>query len=455
MWSSTRSERIKQNIYHYYYYYRSHPMTALKIEDVKNVVTAGLELKADASELVTANETIVLQAAEIKTLNDEFAEIKELTANIEAKQKETIISEKKTMSQSFDIKEANITLKSALATAIDNGKKVDLKALTISGDGNGQLAIDEELGRTITERARENVAILGLIASKSVGSVEYREMVLVNFPTTDKVGEQTSTANPVANWEQTGTQGYENLAMVVAKQYAKPQISNEAIADPQIDIFSHLQSLLAEELSRYWAQQVLFGSGATNQLRGILGAMRFDDTATTGESFKETFGATPRPIDFYPTIASGAAGSLGDTDPTAVGSAIDNVIDLTAKLPSTYLNGSVYVMNRFTLAEYRKLKDLEGRALISFEAGSFNLAGYPVVLEDYMPTVAGVNASGVTINAPVIFGKLDQAFALCSIDENFLVDPYSADGAVVLKTTVRKGDIVQKNDAIVILSTKG
>ena len=355
--------------------------------------------------------------------------------------------------QVFDIKAANLSLKSAMASAIDTGKKIDLKNLNLGADGNA-LAIDEELGRTIMERARENVAILGLIASKSVGSVEYREMVLVNFPTTAAVGEQTSGTNPAINWDQTDTQKYVSMSLMVAKQYAKPQISREAINDPHIDIFAHLQSLLAEELSRYWARQVLFGAGdgSNNMLRGILGPLRF--TGSTGDSALPTFHAsTPRPVNTYPSLPSGITDSIGHTDPTDPDSAIDNVIDLTAKLPSRYLSGSVYTMNRFTLAQYRKLKDLEGRPLIQFEAGSFMLAGYPVVLEDYMPLADGTTEAGVNVKAPVIFGKLAEAYALCSIDEHFLVDPYSVDGAIVLKTEIRKGDIVQKNDAIVILAT--
>ena len=50
-------------------------MTELKIEDVKSVVTEGLSTKADASALVTANETINGQAAEIKTLTAAVADV--------------------------------------------------------------------------------------------------------------------------------------------------------------------------------------------------------------------------------------------------------------------------------------------------------------------------------------------------------------------------------------------
>ena len=52
---------------------------------------------------------------------------------------------------------------------------------------------------------------------------------------------------------------------------------------------------------------------------------------------------------------------------------------------------------------------------------------------------------------PIIFGDLSKAYALCNIDENMIVDPYTLDGAVQFKHEQRKGDIVQHNDAIVIV----
>ena len=416
-------------------------MTELKIEDVKSAVATGLESKADATVVAALTAKNAEQEAEIKTLNTAVADIKELAANLEAKQAELILDTKQAEAV-FDVKSASMQLKTAIQDAVSNGRPLDLKQMQTGADGVA-LGIDAELGRTIIERARENVAILGLITAKTVGSVEYREMVLANFPATGAVGEQTG--NPADVWAQTGTQKYVGVSMQVAKQYAKPQISRESINDPHIDLFAHLQSLLAEEVSRYWAVQVLFGegNGSNNQLRGILSTKRFG-----AESFKATMHATtPRGVEFYAAMKTGIADSIGDRNPTAANSAIDTVIDLTAMLPSKYLGASKFVMNRFTLAEYRKLKDLEGRPLIQFEAGGFNLSGFPIVLEDYMQNEDG------TRKAPVIFGDLSKAYALCSIDDFFLVDPYTADGAITLKYEARKGDLMQANDAIVILNT--
>lgn len=415
-----------------------------QVEEIKSGVVAAvgaqLEGKASVEELKAAQEQVTVLASQLE-------EVKQLAADMEAKFKESTshIGVKDVEAQ-FDTKALNAKLKEVFSLEkTTNLKAIETKALTL---GDAAIGIDEELGRSIIERARENVAILGLIGNKSVGSTEYRELVLRPYPKTAVGAEQTGTTGNGTVWAQTQTSSYVEVRMNVGKQYAKPLVSKEAIRDPHIDLFAHLQTLLAEEVSRYWAVQVLFGTGTSNDLRGIL-----HESATTGRihSTRNEADAGVRSVDHYRVIPSGALNSIGDADPTAAGSAIDVAIDMTVELPTAYLAGAKFIMNRRTLGQYRKLKDLEGRPLIQFEQGGFTLVGYPVVIEDYMPDVDGTNVGPNSPKAPVIFGDLSKAYCLCHIDDDFLVDPYSADGAVMLKMESRKGDIVQHNDAIVVL----
>ena len=407
-----------------------------------------LEFKSQLDALVEAGKTIESQGKELAALTETIEEVKNLAADSDAKlQSRNTNMEHSSMELKFDDKLLSDKLKEVfLSGEKADFAKIDTKTLSIGGSGGESLAIDEELGRTIIERARENVAILGLIANKNVGSVEYREMVLRTRPATGKVLENTTGA---AAWSLTGTQSYVGVSMTVAKQYAKPVISDEAIADPHIDIYSHLQTLLSEETSRYWAIQVLFGTGAANnELRGILNESASAGRLDADESLD--YDGSTRDVNLYMAKVSGVDDSIGDDV-----SAIDNAIDMTTVVPSRYLAGAKFVMNRRTLGNYRKLRDADNKPLIQFEAGGFSLVGYVVVIEDYMPnedgTVQGTAMTGKKF--PVIFGDLSKAYALCSIDDNFLVDPYSADGGVTIKYSSRKGDIVQNNDAIVVLRT--
>lgn len=425
-------------------------------EAVVGVVTEKLATKADSDAVhkLEQKQADMQKAFDEKQakLEAELTEAKNLVADLESKQNEQSIATHEPTELQFDTKALNSKLREVFSdnTQPTNFKNIDTKALTIGGTGGESLAIDEQLGMTIIERARENVEILSLIATKNVSSVEYREMVLRAYPAVAAQGEQTGTGNGTV-WAQTATQTYVEVTMKVGKQYAKPLISREAIKDPHIDIMAHLETLLAEEVARYWALQVLYGTGIDNDLRGIL-----HKDATNGRIHptKNQADAGTRDVNYYYVMTSGIDDSIGATDPTAANSAIDNAIDLTVALKSKYLKNSKFVMNRRTLGDYRKLKDREGRPLIQFEQGMFMLVGYPVVIEDYLPDADGTYPRTGALKTPVIFGDLSRAYALCSIDDDFLYNPYKADGAIMLEYTSRKGDIVQNSDAIVVMASQ-
>lgn len=411
-----------------------------QIKEIKTAVTKIVEQKTAAmsTELETKNAEI----AELKTSVDEM---KNLQADMESKMAE-IGTSATTDTSKFDRKAANEALRTAMDAKTSKGP-VEIKALTIGGAGGESLAIDDELGRSIIERARETVVILGAVGSKSVGSVNYRELVLATYPATDETGENTTLAG--ADWSATATQTYVEVVMKVGKQYAKPQITHEAAADPHIDLMAHLETLLSAEIGRYWAQQVLAGDGSANQINGILhdgkdaGATGHLDTrdltddGTKGESWKSTLTRDP---NVFPILPTGVATGF----PATASAFIDLLIDATIVVPSAYLGNSSWTMNRRTQGAIRKLKDAEGRPLIQFEGGMFNLLGHPMQLEDYMPNAAAESF-------PIIFGDLNSAYRLCDIDENYLIDPYSTDGAVVVKTSSRKGSLIGNNDAIVVI----
>lgn len=413
------------------------------VEEIKSAVVAAVELKAQEQSQVIAsqNETINAQATEIKELQTTVSEVKNLAGDLEAKfQNQHQNVEIKETNVEFDTKALNVALRNTILEC-KNGNKdlasIETKGLAVGGGGGEALAIDEELGRRVIERARENVAILGMIGRRSVSSTDYREMVLRGYPATAAVAE--NIAGTAAHFTATDTQTYEEVVMRVAKQYAKPYITDEAAADPHIDLMSHLERLLSEEFARYWAIQVIQGNGTTNNFKGILSSARVDADELAGESYKDN---STRDFDFYKALASGHATDIGD--PADAATVIDNLIDMTVELPTNYLAGSTWTMNRRTLGRLRKLKDLEGRPYIQFETGGFTLLGHAVNIEDYMPNITAGSK-------PIIFGKLAEAFAMIDIDDKFLLDPYSKDGAVQIKATSRKGEMVLHNDAIVIM----
>lgn len=411
-----------------------------QVEEIKTAVTQVVDTKTQALE--SKNAELESKNAE---LTGQVEEVKNLAADLEAKMAD-MAAAPAVQEVEFDKKAASDKLRTAMNKETATGQ-VEIKALTIAGAGGESLAIDDELARTVIERARENVAILGAIGSQNVGSVNHRQMVLQTYPAVGETGENTTLAG--ADWSATDTQTYVEVVMKVGKIYAKPQITDEAAADPAIDLWSHLETLLADELSRKWAQQVLAGDGSANQINGILydgkdaGTTGHLDTrdatddGTQGESWKD---ALNRDAKVFPILPTGVAGGL----PAAASDFIDLLIDTTVVVPSAYLSTSRWYMNRRVQGAIRKLKDADGRPLLQFEGGAFNLLGHPVVLEDYMPNAAADSF-------PIIFGDLNKAYRLCNIDETYLIDPYSVDGATQIKTSSRKGSLIGNNDAIVVV----
>lgn len=398
----------------------------------------------DAAELAVKAATDAMQTkhdAAMKAMQDNFAKVsgdlddtKNTIADLEAKGAQAPVVHEE-IEVKFDTKLLNAKLRQVVGEAKEAGtavslSSIDTKALAVGGTGGESLAIDQELGRRIIERARENVVILGLVGSKTVSSTDYREMVLRGYPTTAKGTERVPG---MTNWTETGTQTYEQVVMKVGKQYAKPFISDEAISDPHIDLMSHLEVLLAEEMSRYWANQVLFGDGSTDNLRGMLSSNRID-------AVESLVNNNERDFDYYPIVASGSAASIG-ADSVAI---MDNMINMTIALPTPYLNGSSWTLNRRTLGTLRKMRDAEQRPLIQFESGGFTLLGHSLNIEDYFP-------DAVANSTPICFGQIAKAYTLINIDDKFLLDPYSQDGGVLIKATSRKGEMVMHNDAVVFL----
>lgn len=398
--------------------------------NVKNITEGREDLEKQIAELKSKFVDIQGQPEQVEGLKAQVDELKQEIADMALTPGAVV----KTEDVDFGSKEIANAIRTSLAEKGDFQELVT-KALAVAGSSGEALAIAEELGRTVIEQARENVAILGLISRKTVGSVDHRELVLRGYPSVGDGVEQLAGTN----WPKTNTQKYEEVLLNQAKKYAKPQISDEASNDPHIDIWAHLRALLVEEFMRTWAVQVLFGDGSAGNLKGILSSNRVDITATTGESWKPN---ATRDFDYYPAARTGVATGFG-SDAKA---SMDFFIDVTTQLPTAYLKTANWIMNRKTLGAIRKFRDADGHPFVTRENGKFFIEGYEVVIEDYMPDIAANSL-------PVIFGDLSQAFCLCDIDDTFLVDPYTVDGAVLLKQTSRKGDIVHKNDAIVVVAT--
>lgn len=317
------------------------------------------------------------------------------------------------------------------------------KALNITNAEEGGLAVAEVLSRDVIEYAREYSPILNYIGRKPEMTRNYRELVLVSYPSVQE-GIENVAGTTIA---ETSTQEYKEVVSKVFKVNAKPRITDEAMYAPDINIYAGLVRLLGRELAIYTAAQVLYGNGLTKNARGILSSNRVNITNLTGESFKPTLAADPadaRDADYYPVLATGVSGALGADDVAIV----DYVIDVCNALPTEHLNGANWYMNRKTRGVFEKVRDTENRPIFRTSyidgVGTLVLNGFPVVIDDTLPDIAANSTFAM-------FGRLDRAFAMNDGDiDKMLLDPYTVDGCTVIKTDKEYFEIVQSSDAIIV-----
>jgi len=321
----------------------------------------------------------------------------------------------------------------------------EFKALNITNAAEGGLAVAEILSRDVIEYAREYSPVLNFIGRKPEMTRDYRELVLVSYPSVQE-GIENVAGTVIA---QTTTQEYKEVKSNTFKVNAKPRITDEAMYGADINIYAGLVRLLGRELAIYTAAQVLYGNGTGKNARGILSSKRVDITDLTGESFKPTLAADPddaRDSDFYPVKPTGVAGKIGADDLAIV----DFVIDVVNSLPTEHLNGANWYMNRKTRGVFEKVRDANDRPLFRMSyidgVGVMVLNGYPVVIDDTLPNL-------VTDASFALFGRLDRAFAINDGDiDKMLLDPYTVDGCTVVKTDKEYFEIVQQSDAILVLN---
>lgn len=311
-------------------------------------------------------------------------------------------------------------------------------ALNLTTTGQGLESIDEVLSREIIERARETYPIIGAVGSRNMPR-SLREEVLISYPSVQQ-GIENVAGTTIS---QTEVQRYAEVVNQVAKVNAKPRITDEAMVGGDLDLYGHLLRLLNDEIGRYLVNQILYGNGGSKNMRGILSSSRFNITNLTGESFKPTIAASgARNPDFYPALGTGVSGNLPANDVAIV----NWLVDLETELPTAYLNGAKWYMNRRTLARFKKVRDADERPIFAsgYMGEPMSILGYPVVVDDYMPDIA--------VNAPfLIFGKLNEAFYISPGDiDSMLIDPYTVDGCTVVKVNKEYFEIVGKNDAIII-----
>ncbi|WNC67534.1 phage major capsid protein [Thalassotalea nanhaiensis] len=295
------------------------------------------------------------------------------------------------------------------------------------------VAIDKSLQLKVIERAR---AVGGLFADVNIEVVD--SLIVKANPvalTAAQVAAYTESDGSVAFVRgQTGLGTMVQPTVYTGKNEFKDYISKEVINDVHVDVEGWLLNQMSRSFNNEFAIQFVAGDETTNkEFMGIFGNRFHTTNSFVADSSRdiETLGAFDSKVN----------GSLGGADPSVAGNAVDNIRDFIDTLPTEHRDGAKLYMHKSVLSHIRKLKTLEGASLVV----NGKIDDFDVVLDDMMPAYDEVAAVAEPL---ILFGKVNEAFAVKSHASELDINPYKIDGAVAYEEVQRMSSFIKDNNAL-------
>lgn len=292
--------------------------------------------------------------------------------------------------------------------------RLDTKALNTGMDDQGGYVAPPELDRLIESRLMAASPMRQIATVRQTSAGVFRKPV--------GLGAEARWAGETEARTETTTNGLSLIEFPAGELYAMPAATQSLLEDA----FSDIDVWLADEVESAFAAQesAAFVSGdGVSKPRGFL-------TETIVPDASQVWGQ----------IGSIAGDFTAPTGP-------DGLIDLVYAPKSQFRANGRFVMNRRTVSEVRKLKDVDGRYLWQPGQGEegATLLGYPVTEIEDMPDIA-------TGAAAIAFGDFRRGYLIVDrVGTRVLRDPFSAKPFVLFYTTKRVGGGVQNFDAIKVM----
>jgi HK97 family phage major capsid protein len=304
----------------------------------------------------------------------------------------------------------------ALARYLRKGDETGLatleaKALSAGSDPEGGYLVTPAMSGRIVNAVFESSPVRALATVETIGSDSLEMLIDKDDAIVGWVAETDSRA-------ETDTPDLAKVTIPVHEMYAEPRATQRLIDDAAIDLEAWLAAKVADRFARLEAAAFVNGSGVT-QPRGLL-------TYAAGTAWGQ-----------IEQVNSGSSGAVTG----------DGLINLQGTLKEGYGGPAVWLMNRLTAREARKLKDSQGQYLWQpgLAAGAADtLLGRPLHLAADMPVPAANSLS-------IVYGDVGRAYQI--VDRagiRILRDPFTAKPYVKFYTTKRVGGDVVNFDAIKI-----
>lgn len=307
-----------------------------------------------------------------------------------------------------------------------------LNELSVGASPDGGYFVDPDTNGRVARLIYQTSPIRRIANVERTGSVDALEGILdLDEADSGWVGE-TETRG------ETDSPGIGRWRIPMHEQYAQPNATQKILDDDGFDVGNWLERKIASKLGRRENTAFVNGDGV-GKPRGFLTYAGGTPAATDVNAWKV--------IERIPT---GDASGFQSASSSPMGNPADCFFDALFALKEEYRDGAVWVMARSTMRTVMKLKDAEGRYLMTgnniTDATPTMLLGHPVVLAEDMPTVAAGNL-------PIAFGNFMEAYTV--VDHNgglrLLRDPYTQKGRVKFYTYRRVGGDVTNFEAIKLI----
>jgi len=294
------------------------------------------------------------------------------------------------------------------------------KALSVGSDPDGGYAVTPDMTGRIASLVFETSPMRQVANIVTIGTDTLEGFNDLSEATSGWVGETGSR-------DETDTPKIGQWKISVHEQYAEPRATQKLLDDAMFDIEAYLAGKIAERLARMENAAFINGDGVQKP-RGIL-------TYEAGVPSASNFSVIEQ-------ISSGASGAFASDNPG------DALISLVYSLKAPYREKAVFMMNRDTLAEVRKLKDGNGNYLwqpdFQQKQGG-TLLGFNVIEAEDMPAIGAGSLS-------IAFGDFDAAYQIVDRQGiNILRDSFTAKPYVKFYTTKRVGGDVVNFEAIKLM----
>jgi HK97 family phage major capsid protein len=229
---------------------------------------------------------------------------------------------------------------------------------------------------------------------------------------------------------ETGTPQVGKWRIEAFEMYAMPKISQRILDDAATDLEGWLANKIADKFARTEGDAFINGIGA-GKPRGLFTYT----TAATADS--------SRAWGQFEHVKTGANGDFHTTK-------ADPIQDLIGAFKDQYLQNASFLTRREVRTKIRKMKEATSDRYLwepSLQMGQPDrLLGYPVVIDQYVPTLG-------TGSLSLAFGDFKEAFLIVDrLGIRTLRDPYTAKPYITYYSTKRVGSGALNYEAVKFLS---